>query len=219
MFRRIAIACFYVAGFSCLLAHAQVARAEDALDENYFGLKLVLGVGGEASAETTVGNVTASGDTDLDPSFGGAVEYMAPLHEYFVLGGMAEVASWQTDNGNDRNVLLDLDVVPQLRFPVTSMIELSLGVPVGFSLDFWGGDSVDSNLADADVSTGVGFNIGGLAGLRVSLVDGFGLLAEIGYQVHSFSHSAEATVLGATASQDFDVSLGQFVVNLGVFFH
>jgi hypothetical protein len=219
MFRRIAIACFYVAGFSCLLAHAQVARAEDALDESYFGLKLVLGVGGKASAETTVAGVRGSADTDLDPTFGGAIEYMAPLHHYFVLGGMAEVASWQTDNGNDRNVLLDLDVVPQLRFPVTGMIELSLGVPVGFSLDFWGGDSVDTNIAQADISTGVGFNIGGLAGLRVSLVGGFGLLAEIGYQVHSFSHSAEVSTVIGRGSQDFDVSLGQFVVNLGVFLY
>lgn len=221
MLSKVTTACLFASAFSCLIASAQVARA-DSLDEGYFGAKLMLGIGGKAKLETTVAGVTGSGDTDLDPSYGGALEYMYPLHQYFVLGGMASLASWQTGTGNDnnadRNLLLDIDVVPQLRYPVTDSIELSLGVPLGLTLDFWGGNGASvGNVASADVNTGVGFNIGALAGIRVVLVDGFGILAELGYQLHSFTHEAQATVLGNTASQDLDLSLGQFVVNLGVF--
>jgi hypothetical protein len=186
-------------------------------DDGYFAAKLMLGLAGSASA--SVGNV--SGSSDADVTFGGGFAYMAPLHRYFVLGGQLALQSWRTSNGNgSRNLMGDLTVVPQGRLPVTHDVELYVSVPIGISLDFLNqvGANV-SGIANVDADPAVGFTFSVLAGARFGLSDNFGLLAELGYTLHSFSHSVTAQALGVTATTgNIDVDIEQLALNLGVFF-
>jgi hypothetical protein len=105
---------------------------------------------------------------------------------------------------------------------VTDGIELTLGLPVGFSLDFWGGDgfavAVGPGSVSGEVSTGIGFNLALMFGARFALSDDIGLITELGYALHSVSHSVDVMVLGAGASADIDISLGQPVLQVGVSF-
>lgn len=201
------------------LAHAQEARSQD---DSYVALELLLGVGGEVDTEVDVAGFSGSGSVDLDPSFGGALSWMHPLHRYFVLGAQFGALSWEAENASDRNFLVDALVVPQGRLPLSDAVELTLSLPLGLLVDFWGGDSVDAQAAgvgvSADVSPAVGFELGLLLGVRYAVSQDVGLLARLGYVMHSFTHSADVNVAGVSASQDFDVSLGQPRVQLGVSF-
>lgn len=210
----LALAC----GFSCLLSVAG-AHAQD-VDDPYFAAKLLLGVAGEGEIE--IDGVPGEGEGDLELSYGAGLQYQNPLHDYFSLGGQLALRSWQSEAGDtansDRNLLLDISVVPAGRYAVKPEIELYLAIPVGLSLDFWGDDGFAAgNAASAEVSTGVGFNLGFMVGGRFLLGDDVGLLAELGYQLHSFSHEVDAMAAGVSVSPEFDVSLGQFAINLGVF--
>jgi len=207
-------------GFSCLL---MVASAHaDAVDDGYFAAKLMLGVAGEAEFEAEAGPSVSS---DLELTYGAGVQYQHPLHEHFSLGGQVALRSWQTeagDNANaDRNLLLDVALVPAARVELDHDAELYLAVPVGLALDFWGDDGFNtgSEVVSAEVSTGVGLGVAFMLGARFALSDGFGLLGELGYELHAFSHTVTAMAVGAEAETDFDVSMGQLAINLGAFFY
>jgi hypothetical protein len=197
-------------------AEAQEARSQD---DSYVALELLLGVGGEAEAEIEIpglGDPTV--ETDLEASFGGALSWMSPLHRYFVLGAQLGVLSWTVEDADDRNLLTDLLLVPQGRLPVSDDLELTLSVPVGLVVDFWGGDDVNAGAVMADVAPAFGFEIGFLLGLRYAVSSSVGLLARLGYVMHSFTHEAELDVGGASATQDLGISLGQPRIQLGVSF-
>jgi hypothetical protein len=206
-------------------AAAQDKAQTQSRDENYFAAKLMLGLGGDV--DVSAGNTSASGNAE--PAFGGGIAYMVPLHRYFVLGGQLALLSWKAKNNgntnNDRNLMGDLTVVPQGRLPLTHDVELYVAVPIGVSLDFLnqvsaGVAGVASASVDADPA--VGFTVSFLAGARFALADSFGLLAELGYSLHSFSHdvsvSANVGGLGGSVSTSVDVDIGQFALNAGVFF-
>lgn len=216
----------WLCAFGCVVA-AGAARAEP-MDDGYFAPKLVLGVGGEVEVETTIVGFTGSGDDDLELSYGGGFQYVKPLHRYFALGGLLALRSWSSDAYSDadldRNLLLDIDVVPMGRLPLgDGGIELYLAVPIGLALDFWGEDGISvgaggNAVVTTDVNTGIGFALAVLVGARFQVAGGFGLFAELGYQLHSFSHEAQATSPLGTVDQDFDFALGQLALNAGVFF-
>jgi hypothetical protein len=203
-----------------ITAHATAQDKTQSRDQNYFAAKLMLGIGG--SVDVGLGNLSASGDAEL--TFGGGFAYMVPLHRYFVLGGQLAVQSWQTkagDNANaGRNVMGDLTVVPQGRLPLTHDVELYLAMPIGLSLDFLNQANVDvAGVANVDIDPAVGFTISFMAGARFGLSESFGLLAELGYSLHSFSHSASAQAAGVGVSlNNVDIDIGQFALNAGVFF-
>jgi hypothetical protein len=198
-------------------AAAQEPRSRD---KPYFAPELILGVGGSAD----VNGANFSVNNDLEPSFGIGVKYMHPLHRYFVLGGQLSVLWWNTqglaDLNQDRSLLLDLALVPQGRLPVTDDIELTLGLPIGVSFDFWGGDriAIGPIMFSTDVSTGIGFNLALMFGARFALSEDIGLTTELGYAMHSVSHSFEVMAAGVGPSADFDISLGQPVLQVGVSF-
>jgi hypothetical protein len=177
----------------------------------------MLGVAGEAEVESDA--VGLSSSSDLELTYGAGVQYMHPLHEYFALGGQVALLSWQTEAGDaanaDRNLLLDVSLVPALRYAIEHDAELYLAIPVGLALDFPGEDS----FGVGEVSTGVGLNVAFMAGARFALADGFGLLGELGYALHAFSHEVSGEVAGISAETEFDVSMGQLAINLGVFFY
>src|ERR1043166_4004250 len=91
----LALAC----GFSCLLSVAG-AHAQD-VDDPYFAAKLLLGVGGEGEIE--IDGVPGEGEGDLELTYGAALQYQNPLHDYFSLGGQLALRSWQSEAGEDTN--------------------------------------------------------------------------------------------------------------------
>jgi opacity protein-like surface antigen len=192
------------------------ALAQDVRNERdgYIAAKLLLGFGGEAELEVD-GLGGFEGEDDMETGYGLGVAYMHPLHDYFALGGQLAFFAWTTDameDGDfDRSTLLDLDIVPQGKVAVADNIELYASLPLGLTLDFFGEDDI----AGAEIGSGFGFNLGLLFGVRVALNDDFGLLGELGYVYHSFSHPTD-TLVGD--GPDLEVSMGQLAVNVGGYF-
>jgi hypothetical protein len=162
--------------------------------------KLQLGLGGTASA----GGV----EDDMLPAFGGALWYDHPLHTYFALGGLVSYARWITDGsntvGHEGNNLIDISLVPRVRYPLEDRVELYLALPVGLAIDAASGDPYGT-----DDDTGLGFNFSALFGGQLAVTEGFGIVGEMGYGIHSVSHSFAGT--------DVDVDLQQFQVTAGIF--
>jgi hypothetical protein len=227
--------CFVAALVACAL-HTRPAAAENktALEDPYLALKLMLGVAGSASSSggsVNIGGATVSSSgtsisNDLNPTFGVEAQYMVPLHRYFALGGLFAVQSWKakgTYANDSRNLLLDLSVVPQGKLPLTDTIELYLSVPIGLTLDFWNQASGSVTVAGVNASTSadtaVGYNLSLLFGARFGLSRSVGLLAEVGYTRHAFSHTVTGNALGlGGGGVSADLTLEQLALNLGVFF-
>jgi hypothetical protein len=208
----------------CALAASSTALAQD-LDndeDGYLFAKLMLGLGGEVSidAEDAPGGAV---DDDMELTYGVGLGYMHPFHQNFALGAQLALLSWTSDGleaaDADRSMLIDISLVPQPKFAVSENVELYVSIPLGLTLDSFGGDDyVGNGAANAEVTGGVGFNLALLLGARFALGDSAGLLAEIGYAYHAFSHTVEAEVLGVQGESDFDVSIGQFALNVGGWF-
>jgi hypothetical protein len=232
---RVSSCCIGAVLVACALP-ARPAAAEDksALEDPYFAIKLLLGVTGSVSSSggsVSVGGTTVSGNgtsvsNDLNPTFGGGAQYMYPLHRYFALGGLFAVESWKakgTYPSGSRNLLLDLSVVPQGKLPLTDTIELYLSVPIGLTLDFWnqvsGSVTVAGVSASTSADTAVGYNLSLLFGARFALSRSVGLLAEVGYTRHAFSHTISGNALGlGGAGVSADLTLEQLALDVGVFF-
>lgn len=231
MLRRLAsIACL------CLVALATPAHAQE-LDDPYFGVALTLGFAGEAeleSASATAENlgITFEGDgetaeADMEVSFGGALQYVHPLHRHFALGARLGALSWRSDaRDGDRNLVFDLAIVPQLRLPLSASVELYLGVPLGLSLDLL--NQLDRSAAagaasvSVEADAGFGFNVAALLGARFALTREVGLFTEFGYTLHSVSHDVHLRGGIGGAGIDFkaelDLSWWQLAWNIGVYF-
>ena len=216
-----------LAGLVLAAPSAVSAQSPSSQDDPYVAIKLAVGVQGSVDVDSTVAGVTVSANDDLEPSFGAGMAYMHPLHRYFVLGGQLSLLSWQTqsrDNANlDRNLLADLTVVPQGRLPVSDDIELTLGLPLGLALDFWGDDQVavgvgGASVVTGDVGPGVGFTFGLMLGARFAVSRSVGLLVELGYVAHNFTHTVDTTVGPLTNSTDVDFAAGQPLLQVGVSF-
>lgn len=184
-------------------AHAQ--DDQDAHMDPELVAKLLLGLGGDIGDEGPA--------VDLEPTLGGAVHYEHPLHRYIVLGGYLGLSSWNTtpgsDIGYDRTLMLDISVLPKLRLPIERELELYLAIPAGLTLDFASGEDVGG-----DSDTGTGYNLQLLIGGQLGFTDGFGLMGEMGYAIHSFSHSFDT----AAGALDVSRTMRQFVISLGVYF-
>jgi hypothetical protein len=200
----------------CALSASSSAFAQDLQnsDDGYLAPKLVLGFGGEAEVDP---EGPGSVEDDLELTYGLGLAYMHPLHQYFALGGQVIVASWQTEAGEefnvDRSSYVDISLVPQLKYAVSEEVELYASIPIGLTLNFLGEDE------DETAGTGVGFNLALMLGARFAIGESWGLLGEIGYQLHSFTHTVEVDVpVAGTVESDVDISLAQIGLNLGVWF-
>lgn len=193
---------------------------ENSLERSYFAAKVMLGLGGEVEFDTGVASV----DDDLELSWGAGLQYMARLHRHFALGGLLGFQSWQSDARDDadldRNLLFDLAVVPQGVLPVGRDLELYAAFGIGLSLDSIGDDeiAVGGAAVSAEIDTAVGLALLPVLGIRFAVSRDVGLLAELGYSLHSYEHEAEGAVGGLGGSADFDLELGQFALNFGVTF-
>jgi len=197
----------------CALAVSPTAFAQDLenSDDGHLAVKLMLGLGGEAELDVENDPVGFEPEDDMELGYGLGVAYMHPLHRFFALGGQLAIFSWTTDGleeiNADRNMLIDLSLVPQLKYAVSRSVELYASLPLGLTVDSWGEDEC------------LGFNLALMLGVRGALGDSWGLLGEIGFVYHAFTHTveAEAPVVG-DIENDFDVSTGQIGLNVGVWF-
>jgi hypothetical protein len=196
------------------LAHATSALAqgdEDAggrvasMDEKVV-MKVLLGLGGDAD----VGPANA----DLDPSVGAAFHYEHPLHELLVLGGYAGLQSWTTSAGADvgvgRSTLFDLSALLKLRYPVNASVELYVAPILGVTLD-----SAADDAFGGETDLGLGWNFSALFGGQLAFTSWLGLMGEMGYGLHRFSHTVKPALGGAEL--DADVAMQQFNVTAGLY--
>jgi len=207
-------------------------RAEAAFDDRYAVVKLMLGLDGRVGTDP---HAPGSDSYRLNTSFGAAAEYNVPLHDFFSIGALLSVTSWRSSPGGDasasRNLDFDLALVPRGRFVVSSALEFYVAIPIGLALDFLNELNVSSMLAlpfignfvvGLDGGNALGFMIAAVVGARIALTSGFGLIAELGYVHHSFTHSVttnfELIGLASSVKADLGLSLGELALNVGVFF-
>jgi hypothetical protein len=193
-------------GQRALAQHTERADKSPASTRDKLIVKAMLELGGKVSVNAT--------STDLDPTLGAGLDYEHPLHPFFVLGGHLGVASWITTNANTlgagHNTMVDLSVVPKLRFAANEDVELYVSLPLGATLDSAANDAFGGTL-----DTALGWNFAALFGGQIGFTDSVGLMGEMGYALHSFTHSI--TLPLAVGTVDFDMSLAQFVVTLGLY--
>lgn len=144
---------------------------------------------------------------DLGPTLGFNIRGDSPIAKYVLIGPMLQMGSWAPDvePAPDHNYYVDLDLVLRLRAPITTSnlnYQLWVGMPVGVSLDVFGGD-------DDRVGLGFGWNIGVLFGGAVHFNSKFGLFTEIGWMQHKLAHEVEGAA-------DLDFKLQQTCLNLGI---
>jgi hypothetical protein len=218
-------------GLLALGALPAQAQESQSRDDPYFALKLMLGLAGSASggASINVNGATLNGangaaNDNLRPTFGGGVQYMHPLHRYFALGGVFAIQSWQSrggDNANaSRNLMFDLSVAPQGRLPIGDSVELYVALPFGLSLDYWNEVAVSTAAVTIKTDPALGFNLSLLAGARFALSKSAGLLLELGYTMHSFSHDVHVEVPNVISvnAASIDFTLEQLALNFGAYF-
>jgi hypothetical protein len=132
----------------------------------------------------------------------------APIASYVLLGPMLQLGAWSPDVTPEpsTNYYVDLALLLRVRAPITTSrfnYQLWLGMPIGVTVDVLGGDIPDVS------GLGLGWNIGVLGGAAVHFTPKFGLFAEVGWQQHKLSHSADV-------GQDLDFELQQWCLNLGI---
>jgi hypothetical protein len=209
-------------------------RAEAAFDDRYAVVKLMLGLDGRVGTDP---HPPESDSYRLNTSFGAAAEYNVPLHDFFSIGALLGVTSWRSSPGGDasasRNLDFDLALVPRGRFVVSSALEFYVAIPIGLALDFLNELNVHNTLLlpvintsaglSVDGGNALGFMIAAVVGARIALASGFGLIAELGYVHHSFTHSVTTNfdlsgLASTSVKADVSLSLGELALNVGVFF-
>lgn len=221
----------FALAFALLLGHGSIAAAQEpsrgvARDSGHLDVKLMLGLGGEVEYDP---DGPGSWDDDLNLTYGLGLAYVHPLHRFFALGLQLSFSSWisdeQEDADLDRNTFVDISLLPQGKYAISNDLELYATVPIGLSISIPGEDEYVVSVGGigsvtlGEWDTALGFNIGLMLGARFAISDGFGLLAELGYVAHSAAHEVEVpNIAGLNVTEDVDVSLGQFALNLGVWF-
>lgn len=184
------------------------------------GAKLMFGMGGSVTTDFESGEDETQ---DLLFTYGIGVEGSVVVHEYVTLGiliGLGWFNGEELDQqGYDRNLILDTDVIARFRYPldVGIPIEPYLAVPFGLSFAFLDGDyetRLSGPLVDVDVSTNVGWNLSILAGAVAWFTPKLGAMLELGWAHHVISNNFSSS-LGETDVANY---LDQFALNLGAMF-
>ncbi|MEO0321797.1 MAG: outer membrane beta-barrel protein [Myxococcota bacterium] len=174
-------------------AHAQ-RRAELQQQLNAY---LLLGFGGDASYDP-------GEDVDLDPSVGLGLRYQAPLNANFAIGGLFEIRSFELDPDTNRQPVFDFDVFFKTGWIVAvgrSDFEVYGLAPFGLSI------ASEDEVFTGTNDTGIGFNLGLLAGGQWIIRERIGVFVEAGWRRHQ--------IFSEEGGGDFDVATNQFAMNLG----
>ncbi|AWV90611.1 hypothetical protein DN745_15275 [Bradymonas sediminis] len=179
---------------------------------------------GEWDSQVRIGDIMVNAgdaikDVDMETSWGGMLHYDVGVHPNIAIGGRLGYTSFldrdRADEGWGRNSVVDLNFAPRFRFsPAGAAYELYLGVPLGLSVVIF--DEDWRRKGNVDFDPGLGFNVSGLAGVKLELDERFGLFAELGWTLHSFRLEGQTS---GTVFNGVDVGLdgdfNQFAVNLG----
>lgn len=160
-----------------LFGAASRAAADDYDDDRIDPTRLYgglwLGFGGDAEVD---GDDNFAGD--LETTVGGQIGLDRVMSRWFSLGAEARFGrvKWKQFDGSK---LIDLDIKPRLRIPLSAPIELYAAVPVGITIP---------RLRDVDNAPddSVGWNVGAGAGINFFITDDFGLNAEPMWIMHDF---------------------------------
>jgi hypothetical protein len=211
------------------LTHSAHAQHRNPLDDPYWGVKLQLGLGSEASRTLSdvIPRFDVREEANLDVSFGVAGQYVHPLHKYFAIGGQVGLLTWASSDlglsDGSRNVVFDLAVLPVGKYQLLRELELYATIPLGLSFDFLNDVSREyrssvGNIGEIDGGAAVGFMLGFLAGVRYQLSQSVGLFGELGFVHRTYSHTVTASFGALNVDGDLSVSFGQFTMNFGAYF-
>lgn len=198
-----------------LLGTSQASAQSDLRDSTRAILFTGGGFGGSfhLHTETSVplaGTITNDSDSDLDPTPLVGLRGDVPILEYLAVGGQFGASFWRLDGGNQRNTLLDFDVVPRGRIPFTVgklLLEPYVAVPIGFTLNVW---NQDNKVTSNQNRTNAGWNVGVLGGFSILTRSHFGAMVELGWMHHSAYDSYDNVNLRG--------SLDQFTMHFGVMY-
>lgn len=190
-----------------LAAMAPSAARADADDVGHFRLSgyFALHVAGDADAN--VGNSASSAELDPTVGFGVRGEFLA--HDYFAIGGLFELLTFEADTAfaDEREAVLSYDVWARARYVFEISRDLAiepyLGVPFGLSLAVLnhpsGGDQVWA-----------GFNTGVLAGALLGFGQ-FGAFLELGWRHHQVFWEQDT----AFGELEWKIVTNQFAMHFG----
>jgi hypothetical protein len=190
-----------------ILIVPSLASAQDDLMHLRLGAYLALGVGGDA--DLNVNDLDSS--TELDATVGFGARGEVPIHEYFVVGGLFELLTFEAGEvtNAEREAVFNIDLWAKARYVFELTRELGLeayvGIPIGLTL---------AVLNDSDGSgddTWPGFNTGVLLGAMLLIQEHFGAFVELGWRHHQIFHE-ESTILGDI---EMKIVTNQFAMHLG----
>lgn len=155
----------------------------------------LFGFGGEmeGNEEAPSASYKAKIKSDMVTTFGGFLQYEAPVHSFVVLGARGSFGGFNFENFADadasRHLLFNVNGLMKLRYAFPgSPGELYAGVPIGLSVivpsDGW-------EDAGSDMDLGISWNMSVVGGFNYLLFGEFGLFGELGWAMQNFSLNGE----------------------------
>lgn len=189
------------------------------------------GFGGEADGEIRNTDddeeVADIDDADMETTNGFGAQWSYGILKNVTVGGRATLNWFSTDSWADqdidRSMLLNIDVVPRGRYPLSGVpLELHLAVPVGVTLNF-PNDELDQDLdfgpidvGEVEYATGVSWNLSVLGGATYWITSTFGAFVEGGFYHQKVSLPYEETVGDSTTDFVQTLSYNQASLIAGV---
>lgn len=180
------------------------------------GLKIDIGLAGEGDVEVRGGGLVYRDSDDLLPSAGFSLFGEYEVLEYLSVGGFLGFLWWETDEmaayDIDHNLAVDLGLSArgQYRF-LDGDLMVFLLFRFGLAISDLSNEYEDA-LGYA-VGTGVGANVGLVAGASYRIWESLHLVGELGWQYHLFAHGTE--FLGT--SVELELSGSQLALNAGAY--
>jgi hypothetical protein len=174
-----------------------------------FGGYFALGVAGDADLNIDSNLIDLEGSADLDPTVGFGVRVEMPIHDFFAVGGLFELLTFEADDtsfsNSEREAVFDIDAWAKVRYAFSINADLVLeaygGVPFGLSL---------AVLNDPDGSgdeTFVGFNAGVLGGAMLVFQQHMSGFLELGWRHHQVFYD-ESDVGYKVVTNQFQMHFG-----------
>ncbi|MEZ4267642.1 MAG: PEGA domain-containing protein [Myxococcota bacterium] len=143
---------------------------------------------------------TASGDSDLNLSYGFGLYLDIPMRSVFALGVELGFGTWTTKFHSDSdlgpNFNVDIGFVPRFRVPIKDVAEIYLSIPVGLTIGVDKTVGLDDNEKTTNVGPGVylGLYLGG----KVYVTQSLGIFLEGGWTAHFWIFATDPTTQWTT---------------------
>ncbi len=154
-------------------------------------------------------------DNDMMTTFGGLLQFEAPVHEYVVLGARgvfkAWIKEWESDQDYSRHYLFNVDGIMKFRFAFPGAPgEIYAGVPIGLSVNVPSSQYKDRDI-DADI--GLSWNMSVVGGFNYLLFGQFGLFGELGWMLQNISMDGK---LPSGSKFESSSAFSQLALNFGI---